>query len=96
MIHEIVTELRRATLHEFRDAIENLATNHRRPRGPGLCGTARDANRLAKVFARTAGNVGNAALRELNLSAATRFAAWERAADIELGSTANLKTVGTV
>jgi len=96
VVDQVITELRRAALHEFRDAIENLSANHCGARCPRLCGDARDTNRFAQILARSAGNVGDATLCELHLSAATRFTARECATDVELGGAAHLKTLGTL
>ena len=91
MVDQVITELRRAALHEFGDAIENLSAHHCCARCPWLGSNARDTNRFAQILARTPGNVGNAALRKLDLSTAARFAAWERATDVELGGASHLK-----
>ena len=96
MVDQVITELRRATLHQLSNTIENLSAHHCGARCPRLCGDARDTNRFAQILARSAGNVGDATLYELHLAAATRFAARERAADIELGGAAHLKTLGTL
>ena len=96
MVDQVITELRRATLHQLSNTIENLSAHHCGARCPRLCGDARDTNRFAQILARTAGNVGDATLCELHLSAATRFTARKRATDVELGGAAHLKTLGTL
>ena len=96
MIDQVVAELCRAPLHQFGNAIENLPAHHGGAGGPWLGGDACNTNRLAQIFARTAGNVGDATLRELDLAAATRFTARECATDVELGGAAHLKTIGAL
>jgi hypothetical protein len=90
--HQVVAELRSATLHQLCDAVENLSAQRCVARRPAWCRAARRLHRFAEILARCARNVGAPASSKLEHVGATRLTARKGAADIELRCAANFES----